>query len=65
MEIKGRLGGLFYEGKRMKEAIDFVKLMASQNINDATDKAVYYMAFVWISKAKLIAEKLEEDGDKS
>ncbi|MCY4765270.1 hypothetical protein [Klebsiella aerogenes] len=49
----------------MKEAIDFVKWIASQNINDATDSAVYYMAFVWISKAKLIAEKLEEDGDKS
>ncbi|HBT3181751.1 TPA: hypothetical protein MBF34_004866 [Klebsiella aerogenes] len=48
----------------MKEAIDFVKWMASQNINGADDKVVYYMAFVWISKAKLIAEKLEEDGGK-
>ncbi|WP_236286583.1 hypothetical protein, partial [Escherichia coli] len=42
-------------------AVEFTKWMAEQDITGADEKAVYYMALLWIHKAKEAANAL---GDK-
>jgi hypothetical protein len=39
-------------------AVEFTKWMAEHDISGADSMTVYYMALVWINKAKEIAESL-------
>lgn len=40
-------------------AVEFTKWMAEQDITGADEKVVYYMAMLWIYKAKEAANALE------
>ncbi|ELQ6021919.1 hypothetical protein R2217_000780 [Cronobacter turicensis] len=42
-------------------AVEFTKWMAEQDINGAEEKAVYYMALLWINKAKEAAKAIGEE----
>ena len=42
-------------------AVEFTKWMAEQDITGANEKAVYYMALLWIYKAKEAVKALGEE----
>lgn len=42
-------------------AVEFTKWMAEQDITGADEKAVYYMALLWIHNAKEAAKTLGEE----
>lgn len=44
-------------------AVEFTKWMAEQDITEADEKAVYYMALLWIHKAKEAANALGGESD--